>query len=286
MLGLAPDADTAAIKSMYRKLVRTMHPDVGGNSALFGLITEAYECLRDPSSRAEYDRYLATGEDSAPDPRAEEAVPNPYSDLFADFEAFRRAAAEAERAPLFTPWEPEDAARSDRRAAADARAASLAERRLRHPLALWLPLGAAVLVGAVASLAMGHFGAVRWVDQWFVFALGLAFRAGAMVLFGGYLISRRNAMARLRARDAAAICLVWALITAFADHLPPVFELLPVVVFVGVMAMGLRARGGGPAGLLRTLLAAVKEALLCAIEALRVGVSSAVGLLLDMVFFR
>jgi len=130
LLGLAPDADTAAIKSMYRKLVRTMHPDVGGNSALFGLITEAYECLRDPSSRAEYDRHLAAGEDSAPDPRGEEAGPNPYSDLFAAFEAFRletdeaerREAAEAERAPLFTPWGPEDAARSDRQAAADARA--------------------------------------------------------------------------------------------------------------------------------------------------------------------
>ena len=103
-----------------------------------------------------------------------------------------------------------------------------------------------------------------------------------MVLFGGFLIARRNAMARLRARDAAAITLVWGLITAAADHLPPVFELLPVVLFVAVMAMGVRARGGEPAGLLRTLAAAVKEALLCAWDAVRTGFSSAVGLL----FFR
>lgn len=279
LLGLAPDADTAAIKSMYRKLVRTMHPDAGGNGALFGLITEAYECLRDPEKRAEYDRSLTAGEDSAPDPRAEEAGPNPYTDLFASYEAFRRATAEAEAAPLFTPWEPENAAQSDRQNAADAQAKlaaeSLADRRLRHPLRLWLPLGAAVLVGAAASFAMGHFGATRWVDQWAVFALGLMLRAGLMVLFGGFLISRRNAMSRLSAFGASAITLVWALITAFADHLPPAFELLAPAVFVVVMVTGVRARGGEPAGLFRTLLDASKESLLCAWEAVRVGLSSA-----------
>jgi hypothetical protein len=88
-----------------------------------------------------------------------------------------------------------------------------------------------------------------------VFALGLTFRAGWMVLFGGYLIARRNAMARLCARDAAAIMLAWALITAVVDHLPYAFELLPMVMFVAVMVTGLRARGGAPAGPLRTLRA-------------------------------
>ena len=68
MLGVAPDADAAAVKAAYRKLVKTMHPDVGGNSALFGMITEAKDCLSDPSRRAKYDRDLAaggTGDDQA-----------------------------------------------------------------------------------------------------------------------------------------------------------------------------------------------------------------------------
>ena len=53
----------------------------------------------------------------------------------------------------------------------------------------------------------------------------------------------------------------------------------------GWVASALHARGGGPAGPLRTLRAAVKEALLCTWEALRVGLSSAFGLVLGM-FFR
>lgn len=175
MLGVIPDTDAAAIKAAYRKLVRTVHPDVGGNGALFGLITEGNECLRDPSRRAEYDRYLAAGGDSAPDPRGEEA------DRAAErvrFEAFLRETAEAAAAGARATRLAKDAARSDpwiraeaarveaeqQQRVAAARAAKRTDRRTRHPLRLWLPMGAAVLVGAAASFAMGHFGVTRWVD--------------------------------------------------------------------------------------------------------------------------
>jgi molecular chaperone DnaJ len=61
ILGVSRDADSAAIKSAFRKLAMKYHPDRNpGDSeceARFKAINEAYECLRDPQKRAAYDRY-------------------------------------------------------------------------------------------------------------------------------------------------------------------------------------------------------------------------------------
>jgi curved DNA-binding protein len=57
-LGVARDADEAAIKSAYRKLARKYHPDVSTEKdaeARFKEVSEAYETLRDPEKRAAYD---------------------------------------------------------------------------------------------------------------------------------------------------------------------------------------------------------------------------------------
>lgn len=65
ILGLEREATPAEVKSAYRKLSRTAHPDVGGNAALFGMISDAYTVLSDPGKRAEYDRSLSGGRSSS-----------------------------------------------------------------------------------------------------------------------------------------------------------------------------------------------------------------------------
>jgi DnaJ-class molecular chaperone len=59
-LGVAEDADEAAVKKAYRKLAKEFHPDVTGNdkkkTERFKEINEAYAVLGDKQKRAEYDR--------------------------------------------------------------------------------------------------------------------------------------------------------------------------------------------------------------------------------------
>jgi DnaJ-class molecular chaperone len=59
-LGVAENADSAAIKKAYRSLAKEYHPDVTGNdkkkTERFKEINEAYGVLSDDQKRAEYDR--------------------------------------------------------------------------------------------------------------------------------------------------------------------------------------------------------------------------------------
>src|SRR6516162_319940 len=59
-LGVAENADDAAIKKAYRKLAKEYHPDVTGGdkkkTERFKEINEAYGVLGDPQKRAEYER--------------------------------------------------------------------------------------------------------------------------------------------------------------------------------------------------------------------------------------
>ena len=65
VLNVERTATTAEIKSAYRRLVRQVHPDQGGNAALFRLVQEAWTTLGDPAKRAAYDRTL-DGQTSTP----------------------------------------------------------------------------------------------------------------------------------------------------------------------------------------------------------------------------
>jgi len=62
ILGVTKDADEAAIKKAYRKLVRKYHPDVSKEPDAVertAEINRAYETLSDKEKRAEYDEMLA-----------------------------------------------------------------------------------------------------------------------------------------------------------------------------------------------------------------------------------
>ena len=68
ILGVAETADAAEIKASYRKLVRKYHPDVSKETdaeARFKEVGEAYEVLKDPEKRAEYDQLRALGAQQA-----------------------------------------------------------------------------------------------------------------------------------------------------------------------------------------------------------------------------
>ena len=55
-LGISKKADSSEIKAAYRRLASKHHPDrQGGNAEEFKKIREAYEILKDPQKRQEYD---------------------------------------------------------------------------------------------------------------------------------------------------------------------------------------------------------------------------------------
>ena len=64
ILGVAEDADQDAIKKAYRRLARKYHPDVSQESdaeSRFKEVGEAYEALKDPERRRQYDELRRYG---------------------------------------------------------------------------------------------------------------------------------------------------------------------------------------------------------------------------------
>lgn len=57
ILGVARDADDEAIKRAYRRRAMELHPDAGGDEEAFKELTTAYEVLKNPQAKANYDRY-------------------------------------------------------------------------------------------------------------------------------------------------------------------------------------------------------------------------------------
>src|SRR5579875_505869 len=60
VLGVARDADAAAIRAAYRKLAKQHHPDLNPGSKAaedrFKAVAAAYDLLSDPDKRARFDR--------------------------------------------------------------------------------------------------------------------------------------------------------------------------------------------------------------------------------------
>lgn len=55
VLGVREDAGAREINAAYRRLVKTHHPDKGGDAAAFQRITEAYNILKNKPAREAYD---------------------------------------------------------------------------------------------------------------------------------------------------------------------------------------------------------------------------------------
>ncbi len=71
ILGVARDASDDEIKRSYRRKARELHPDAGGDEGAFKELTTAYEVLKNPEARANYDRYG--------DPRGPQGASDPFS---------------------------------------------------------------------------------------------------------------------------------------------------------------------------------------------------------------
>lgn len=56
VLNISPSADAAEIRAAYRRAVFTAHPDKGGTSETFNLITSAFNILSCPSMRTSYEQ--------------------------------------------------------------------------------------------------------------------------------------------------------------------------------------------------------------------------------------
>ena len=88
ILGIHPTADEEEIKQAYRRLAKEVHPDHNPgdrrSAERFKVINGAYEILRDPRKRADFDR---RGFQSSP---TQTAGPSPFgpgggfSDIFED----------------------------------------------------------------------------------------------------------------------------------------------------------------------------------------------------------
>ena len=67
VLGISRSADKGTIKRAYRKLAKKYHPDTNAGNAQaeekFKEAAEAYEVLRDPNRRAQYDQFGHAGVD-------------------------------------------------------------------------------------------------------------------------------------------------------------------------------------------------------------------------------
>lgn len=57
ILGVSRDASDDEIKKAYRRRAREHHPDAGGDEEEFKELTTAYEVLKNPTARANYDRF-------------------------------------------------------------------------------------------------------------------------------------------------------------------------------------------------------------------------------------
>lgn len=58
VLGVDVEAEPFLIEAAYRAMMRRAHPDMGGDTGRAQMINEAFRILRDPASRARYDRAL------------------------------------------------------------------------------------------------------------------------------------------------------------------------------------------------------------------------------------
>ncbi len=80
ILGVSPNSETEVITAAYKAMMRKYHPDTNGSSAAAERakeINEAYEVLKNPISRREYDAKMGHAESPAAQSPAAPAAPPP-----------------------------------------------------------------------------------------------------------------------------------------------------------------------------------------------------------------
>lgn len=73
LLGVPRTASQSEIKAAWIAAAKRLHPDVGGNAALFRMAKDAYDTLSDQKARAEYDRRQPHG-DTAQSEQSEQST--------------------------------------------------------------------------------------------------------------------------------------------------------------------------------------------------------------------
>ncbi len=102
VLGVARDADEAAIKKAYRKLAMKYHPDRNAGDVkseeMFKEAKEAYEVLTDSSKRAAYDQFGHAGVNaSAAGGGGAQGFSDAFSDIFGDIFGSRNSRSNMHR---------------------------------------------------------------------------------------------------------------------------------------------------------------------------------------------
>jgi curved DNA-binding protein CbpA len=109
VLGVSVLADLEQIRSAYRALARSLHPDANPDDATaaarFAEVTEAYELLRDPARRRAYDLSVAVHRG----PRPARTAPRPTGNA-----SVRGPSARPAHRPLVPEQEPHPSGRPER----------------------------------------------------------------------------------------------------------------------------------------------------------------------------
>lgn len=165
VLGLRPEADTAAIRAAYDRLIVRWHPDRCRESDALEWTTrinEAFQTLRDPGRRARYDA-LRRADAPRPQTAARARPRDPWDAYHSPWMRDRSRGDAAARARAAQA----DAAARARAAAREAarRAQAAAEVRRRRAFAAAGSVASATAVLGLVDRIEAEFGAgVPWVD--------------------------------------------------------------------------------------------------------------------------
>ncbi|HEV7730926.1 MAG TPA: J domain-containing protein [Candidatus Binatia bacterium] len=158
ILGSAPLASPEGLRQRWLEFAKTGHPDVGGDPGRFRQVKEAYEILRDPDRRSEYERFwvralgpferVAPTEDALPEAQPRQLMPPIPNERRVVLVVKKSAPASAAPTPPPAPEEPRpDGSRAALHAAARLFAArDVLDRRIQ-------PVGDGVHGGLTALLS-------------------------------------------------------------------------------------------------------------------------------------
>ena len=82
-LDVSPEASPDEIKKAYRKKANAHHPDKGGDPQKFHAVAHAYDILRDPKARRQYDR-TGKAEKGNPEDRVKQVARETVAGMFRD----------------------------------------------------------------------------------------------------------------------------------------------------------------------------------------------------------